>query len=244
MPKVFVLSIGDLDDPPENRLHPVAIRSEDGSLTLVDAGMPEMLPLIRHALEAQGLRLEDVRRLVITHGDLDHMGGAAELVEATGAEVIAHERELPFVTGAEILRHAPTPEDIAKMPPQMREMMLSLPPERLASINRRPVPLEVNRVVKGGDEVVPGVEVIETPGHTPGHVSLWIPSEATLVTGDAVNTRGGRVNLPPAHFTPDMASAKSSIQALAAFPATRLISYHGGEIAGDQAEALRALAGA
>ena len=243
MANVTMLDLREASTPENMTIHPSVITHEDGTLTLVDAGMPGMLPLIRAEFEAHRLRFTDVRRLVLTHGDLDHMGGAAALIEETNAAVLAHERETPFINGEQVLRSPPRPEDIEKMPPELREMLAKMTPERREMMNRRPDPVQVTRVLHDGEEVAPGVTVIETPGHTPGHISLFVAGDATIIAGDAASIHEGRIAPPPARMTPDMNRALASVRALANLGAARLIAYHGGETSEDVSGQLKAIGG-
>ena len=91
---------------------------------------------------------------------------------------------------------------------------------------------------------LPGWEWIFTPGHTPGHVSLFRPSDRTLVAGDALATmdldpwtsqinREPEISRPPTPFTPDWESARRSVEKLAAIRPRRLLAGHGQAIEGD-----------
>lgn len=64
--------------------------------------------------------------------------------------------------------------------------------------------------VADGDEVF-GLEVISTPGHTPGHIAVFDRESGLLVAGDAINTSGGAITGPNPDFTPDMSTAEASV---------------------------------
>ena len=67
--------------------------------TLVDAGLPGQEDAIATSLAEVGLRVRDLARIVITHQDIDHVGSLHGMVEASGARVLAHEIEAPFIDG-------------------------------------------------------------------------------------------------------------------------------------------------
>jgi glyoxylase-like metal-dependent hydrolase (beta-lactamase superfamily II) len=102
--------------------------------------------------------------------------------------------------------------------------------------------------VATGDTVF-GLGVISTPGHTPGHVSVYDPRSGVLVAGDAINGAGsgleapGGVAGPNPGFTPDMDTATGSVAALAALDPTAIYFGHGEPLLTDAAAALRTLAG-
>src|SRR5207248_5736157 len=74
--------------------------------TLVDAGLPGQQGAIATALAEAGVGVQDLARIVLTHQDVDHVGSLHELVRASGARVLAHEVEAPFIDGSERPRFA------------------------------------------------------------------------------------------------------------------------------------------
>src|SRR3954451_6244595 len=71
----------------------------DAGLTVIDTGVPGSASAILQAIEALGRRPSDVKEIVLTHYHYDHRGSAAELAARTGATVIAHVAEAPFISG-------------------------------------------------------------------------------------------------------------------------------------------------
>ncbi len=145
----------------------------DGQVTLVDCGIKRTTERIVAGLAAMGKAPSDVTRIILTHGHVDHAGGAAEMSRRTGRPVDVHEDEAPFVrTG-----HRPLADP-------------SLTAGRL--LNRTPTkafePVEVGEELTDGQllPVAGGLRVVHTPGHTPGHVSLLHEPDGLLITGDAI----------------------------------------------------------
>jgi glyoxylase-like metal-dependent hydrolase (beta-lactamase superfamily II) len=104
----------------------------------------------------------------------------------------------------------------------------------------------VDRVLQDGDrldEVFGGVQVIATPGHTPGHVSFWQPARRLLITGDAVGHMPWGLSLPIAAFTPDMDLARRSVSRLSRLDPEVMCMGHGNPIRKDATARLRAFAG-
>lgn len=80
--------------------------------------------------------------------------------------------------------------------------------------------------VTGGDEVF-GLEILATPGHTPGHISPYDPATGLLVAGDAVLTDGGTLIGPSEEFSSDIDLARQSVKAIAATPIDTILPGHG-----------------
>jgi glyoxylase-like metal-dependent hydrolase (beta-lactamase superfamily II) len=201
--------------------------------TLVDAGIPGKAEAIEAAMLEAGVRLKDLRRLILTHQDLDHIGSAAAIVRMSGAQVIAHGDDTPVIQGEQPWVKLPPPAALEAMPPQMR-----------AALERGAERVHVDQVVQDGD-VLPfagGVRVVFTPGHTPGHISLYLERDRVLIAGDALSAHEGKVAGPLERATPDMPEALRSVAKLAALDVQTLVAYHGGVVRDDVKAQLEELA--
>ena len=198
--------------------------------TLVDAGLPGQREAITAVLSEAGLELRDLRRIVVTHQDIDHVGSLHDLVRASGARVLAHAIEAPFIDGREAPRFA-RPEMLAQRP-------------ELRAVVERLRPTAVDDVLEDGArlDVAGGMRAIFTPGHTPGHMCLYLERSGTLVAGDALTAGGGRLQGPNPGATADMATASRSVGRLAALDVRAVVCYHGGVVQDDAAGQLRRVA--
>lgn len=200
--------------------------------TLVDTSMPGHVDAVAEALAAEGFPIETLRRIVVTHQDIDHIGSLADVKKRSGAAILAHSVEAPYIDGSQPLYKYPSQERLDANP-GMKEMY-----DRIAHA-------PVDQFVEDGEvlDLAGGVRVVHTPGHTPGHISLYLERSGTLISGDALTSENGRLNGPMERATPDMALAKESLRKLAALPRIeRIITYHGGLVEDDAHGQLRALA--
>ena len=171
-------------------------------LTLIDAGYPGDIHKILDALVAKGLALHSVRRIIITHGDIDHVGATAKLKRSTGAVVGCHGVEKV------LLEHPGKRVPAALWLRPFWPLMRVLPQYSV-------LPVTPDELYVDGQTLPEGFIVVHTPGHTAGHISLLHRQKRLLIAGDALNNRGGRLQLPPALFTPDMTNAQRSVWKLA-----------------------------
>ena len=173
-----------------------------GGLTLIDTSYPGDIHKILDALVANGRALHSVRRIIITHGDIDHVGAAAKLKRATGAVVGCHSVEKV------LLEHPGKRVPAALWMRPIWAGMRLLPQYNV-------LPVTPDELYVDGQTLPEGLIVVHTPGHSPGHISLLHRQKRLLIAGDALNNRGGQLQLPPSLFTPDMTNAQRSVWKLA-----------------------------
>lgn len=217
-------------------VHPVLITAPEGPV-LVDTGLPGQLGTLRALLAQHGAALRDVRRVVLTHQDLDHIGNAPDVVAESGAEVCAHPADVPYIEGERLLLKL-VPERLATMTPEARTFF-----EEWA---QHPPRVRVSNPVQDGDllPVAGGVRVVYTPGHTPGHLSLYLEAHRVLVAGDALVVADGQLRGPRPEVTLDMAEAMRSVARLARLDPEFVVCYHGGAFGPGAAARLREIAAA
>lgn len=147
----------------------------DAGVTLIDTGLPRRHGAITDALTAMGRSIEDVASIVLTHSHVDHAGGAAALKEASNADVVASALDAPAIQGETKAPPPPVLDRLSFLKPLFR----LLPDARPCAVDEL---IESSGVVAG----VPDLSVVQTPGHTPGHISLLLDrAGAILFVGDA-----------------------------------------------------------
>ena len=172
---------------------------------LIDAGMDSEGADVRAGLEAVGASLEDVSTVALTHWHNDHAAGGHYTQVHAGAEVVYHRDE------SEFFLHDDNPDDLRW---QLSELM----PEWGIFVlfkgllgEAPPKAVEANRHVEDGDVIAGELEVLETPGHTPGHLSFYYPRERALFAGDALAVIGDEARFMARPVTPDLAEARRSM---------------------------------
>lgn len=212
---------------------------------LIDAGIPGSAPLIRRAVKARYGEDSKPLAIILTHGHFDHVGALETLAEAWDVPIYAHSLEFPYLSG-----------DVKYPPPDpsVRGGLMA----RLAPLYPRG-PIDVRKWLRrlpddGAVPGMPGWRWLPTPGHTPGHVSLWREADRTIIAGDAfittaqesayaVATQKPELHGPPMYYTPDWESAKDSVRRLAALDPETVVTGHGRAMAGPQMrQALTSLA--
>lgn len=212
----------NLTDPygPE-LLHPVVLFGKT-DMVLVDCGYPGSLP----QLEAQ-MDLNRLTMLVLTHQDDDHMGAAAQLKAAYPHILIAAmEAEAPYISGAEKnLRLKQAEAMQPHLPPEQRPWGEAFC-RRLSMVQ----PVAVDVYLHPG-ETFPwagGCRTLATPGHTPGHLSVYLTEENVLICGDAAVIESGRLAVANSQFCLDLPRAKETLEAIRQLSCRSYICYHGG----------------
>jgi glyoxylase-like metal-dependent hydrolase (beta-lactamase superfamily II) len=216
---------------PHDLVNTFLLEAPDGSLTLVDAGLRRSTARVLAALAGLGKAPQDVTALLLSHAHPDHAGGAAKARTATGppdsgSEVWAHDREAVY------LREGRPP---ALDRTRRSGRLLSRLP------NRGFAPVDVAETFADG-AVLPlagGLQVVHTPGHTPGHCSFLHPSTGVLLTGDALfNLRSIRYSF--AGLCTDVRLSRSSASRLGELDFEVAAFTHGPQISTGAPQAVRA----
>ncbi|MEI5584865.1 MULTISPECIES: MBL fold metallo-hydrolase [unclassified Agromyces] len=211
---------------------------DDRGVTVVDAGLRGHYRDLLAELDAAGRSLDDVRAVILTHGDTDHIGFAERLRRERGVPVYVHEADAARARG--------------EAKPAATSLGRGV---RLGALARffgyalrkggaKTEYLTQLRTVSDGDRLdLPGSPaVIGLPGHSPGSIAVHSPGLDAVCVGDALTTRHvltGRRGPAPAPFTDEPDEALDSLARLAATGATWVLPGHGTPWNGGAAEAVR-----
>lgn len=142
-------------------------------IALIDTGLPGAGKRIIKELDAIGIKPQDIKHILLTHHDIDHIGNVAMLQALTGAEIWASKEDIPYITG-ELDRYG--------FKKYFKYIFRVKKPEAIKPY--------------GPGQKINGIEVVSTPGHTPGHVCLLF--EDVLFAGDLLENKKSRlVPYPP-----------------------------------------------
>lgn len=206
----------------------------DNGLVLIDTGMPWHGKTILEAIDRAGFRPGDVREVLVTHADVDHVGGLKTIKEATGARVVVHAVEAMFLKGR-----------WHRYPNTRHPLGLLIFPLFwvLSKTLFRVPPVAPELLVIDQETLDNGLQVIHTPGHTPGHMSLYSPERRILFVGDAIRNPDNRLSPPAPIFTPQGEVALESIRRLARLKDVEIACFgHGPVITSGAGERIRTFA--
>jgi glyoxylase-like metal-dependent hydrolase (beta-lactamase superfamily II) len=213
----------------------IGLTESDQGWVLVDAGMPHSAEeIIKEATERFG-KGRTPEAIVLTHGHFDHVGSIVDLLDNWNVPVYAHELEIPYLSGRENYPPGDPTVDgglVSEMSPMF--------PNHGINIEKHIKKLPIDGSVPG----MKGWRWIHTPGHTPGHISLFREEDGVLIAGDAFVTvkqeslykvmiQKQEISGPPKYFTTDWEKAWESVRTLESLKPKIAITGHGLPMTGE-----------
>lgn len=198
----------------EGRASNVYLWSDEDGLILVDSGMPGDAKKILHYVGQLGHQPADIKAILVTHADIDHVGAVA---------AIQKESQAPVLTGRETagwLLKGKSPPHLPRLAQFFSNLLFGFKPltAEIITILDETGPLP---------DILDGWQMIATPGHTNDHHSFYLQRAGILFAGDALNTRGGTLNLTPDRITFDGLAARHSAQRLVRLNPAVIACGHG-----------------
>jgi glyoxylase-like metal-dependent hydrolase (beta-lactamase superfamily II) len=193
--------------------NPYIIIDADG-LTIIDTGFPRSEKKILAYVTRLGRSARDVTRILLTHSDLDHVGALPALQRATGARTYASRIEAEAIAAG-----------ITSRPIKHHGFSL----RRLVHVFSKPARFRVDEILMKGDvlPILGGLSVVDTAGHSPGHLSFFAPAAGILFCGDSMVTSEKKIHGSRPQFTWDEALAKEAVVKQAALGARIVCPAHG-----------------
>lgn len=212
---------------------PAFLLVSDGELALIDTGMIGQTSKVIAQMEDKGFAVSDVQTIVLTHCHCDHTGGAAELAKLSGAKILAHQDETPYIKQE---RTQPAPSLLLRVLFWLFDRVYKT---HISSID---VALQDGDTV----DILGGLEVIHVPGHTPGSIALYQAERQMLFSGDAIfnESETGKAGIQWTNaFTSDKKQAKKSAHKLVMRPVKMAFFGHGEPILEQAGEKIKAALG-
>jgi glyoxylase-like metal-dependent hydrolase (beta-lactamase superfamily II) len=190
---------------------------DPNGLILIDAGLPGSEKRILKYISGLGFKPNDLKQIIITHADFDHVGGLAALKKASGAQVYASATEAAAIASGRA-SHAMHP------PNALLKLVFGL----MACFGKTTKVQAVELLSDG--QILPilgGLQVLDTIGHTPGHISFFSPSTGILFSGDSIVSDQGRLYSSRQAVTWDRQKADESTRRQAGLGVTIVCPGHG-----------------
>ena len=192
---------------------------EPDGLTIIDTGLPYSEKTILKYITSKGWAAQDIKRILITHADLDHYGCLAALQKESGARTFASRVE------AEAIAEGQSSRPIDRNGNNTLQRLLIVFFSRIM----KATPFQIDEILAEGQTlpVLGGLQVVETPGHSPNHISFFAPSVRVLFCGDSMKSDDKRLYTSRSRNNWDQDMAKASVRKQAGLGAQIVCPGHG-----------------
>lgn len=200
---------------------------DNENVILVDAGYPGQLPQIREAVEKIGMSFDKIDKIILTHHDIDHIGNVSNIKKelTDSAKILAHMEERPYIQGDKCpIKLAQLESRLEVLPAEMKLVY-----EKLKA-GFQSCKTKVDIGLTDGEELPysGGITVIHTPGHTHGHICLYLKQSKILIAGDMLGIEDGLLVPSPENINFDNNMNLKSLENLTRYDIQAVICYHGG----------------
>lgn len=210
----------------EHHIFPVVLLGKN-DIVLIDCGYPGSLELLETQLKYHNIKPDSLTKLVLTHQDDDHIGAAAEIkAKYPNIQIIASYIEEPYISGKlKNLRLKQAEEIQSQLPDSQKEFG-----KQFCDRFRNLIPVSIDSLLYSGDKFDwgGGCEIIYTPGHTPGHISIRALDNSFMISGDAAVVEDNELVIANPEYCLDIEEAKKSLEMIVNYDCQQYICYHGG----------------
>ena len=224
---------------PETGVYNVILIDNDGELILADAGLPGLYECLEEEIKACGFDILKVDKIIFTHQDLDHVGVANKIKELNPkVELISHKAEGEYIDwSSEPIKLTQRKAEYEKMSEEEKAEFDNFYKRWESAKVSVDTVVSDNAVIGKNDNLL----LVHVPGHTPGHVCIYVKSEKALITGDALRAENGKLIGPSPIYTYNMDEAYESLKKLHDLDIERIFCYHGGIVENNASTQLKKL---
>ncbi|MDV7764661.1 MBL fold metallo-hydrolase [Peribacillus sp. CSMR9] len=224
--KIIELPIEFEFNKQQNHIYPNLIILNN-ELTLVDTGYSNSLPLIENEILKNGYEVKNLKNIIITHYDGDHIGSLYDFKEKyPWINIIASESESKYISGEMKSERLVQAEEMLENMPNKEIEFGKWFIQQLKNLKH----VSIDEKVNDGDMILDNnCRVVATPGHTSGHISLYFPSLKSVITGDAAVNEGQELIIANQNFCLNVEKAQQSLRKVINLKAETYYCYHGGK---------------
>ncbi|MGH1277678.1 MBL fold metallo-hydrolase [Bacillus basilensis] len=199
----------------------------NNELTLVDTGYIHLLPLIEDIILKQGYEMKNLKNIIITHYDDDHIGSLYDFkVKYPQINIIASEIESNYINGEIKSERLVQAEEMLQCMSNEEKEFGKWFIQQLKNIKH----ISVDEKVYDGQMILNNeCQIVATPGHTSGHISLYFPNLNCVITGDAAVQENRELVIANPNFCLDIEKAEESLKRIKSLKAVKYYCYHGGK---------------
>lgn len=199
----------------------------NNELTLVDTGYANFLTLIENEILTSGYEMKNLKNIIITHYDDDHIGSLYDFKEKyPWINIIASEIESKYISGEMKSERLIQADEMLKSMPDNEVEFGKWFIQQLKNLKH----VSIDEKVHDGDMILDNkCRIVATPGHTSGHISLYFPSLNSVITGDAAVNEQQELIIANPNFCLDVDNAQQSLRKIKNLKAETYYCYHGGK---------------
>jgi glyoxylase-like metal-dependent hydrolase (beta-lactamase superfamily II) len=213
---------------------------DEHQMVMIDCGYPGHLPKIQELALMQGIDLNRLSKIIVTHNDIDHMGALAAFKKTyPHIEIIASHLQAQYITGEQTTIRLQLAQHAYRQAQPHRRAALKKLIDILTSVET----VAVDRRVSDQEliDLCGGLKIIYTPGHLPGHISVYHMESRSLIAGDALVSEFGKLEIAHQKSNLDSDLARKSAKRLSELDIDAVYCYHGGKYTGNINEELNSL---